>query len=511
MRFVKSVPGEFLHQVEDFHRQFTVNAVLFRPVFKDGTLLGHLLRLFLTHRTTQHIRATEGVAREHLGYLHHLFLIQDDAVGRLQYRFQAFMLPLNIRVGDLFAPVLTVDKVIHHPRLQWARTEQGHERNHIFEAVRLQTLNQVFHAAGFKLEDRSGLRALQHVEAFLVIKRDSGDIQRRLAVFLSTGVDHLQRPVDDGERTQPQEVELHETCIFHIVLIKLGDRMLPCFITIERRKIGNFGRRNNHATGMFTSVTCDTFQFTRHVDQRFNFFVGFVNFRQLRFRFKRFRQRHPRIGRNQLGDTIHKTVRMPQHAAYVANNRFCRHRTEGDDLRYRITPVHIRHVVDNLIAFFHTEIDVKVGHGNTFRVKETFEQQVKFQRVEVGNFQRIGHQRSRTGTSPRPYRHTVIFRPLDKLHYDEEVAWKAHLVDNLEFNIQTLVILRTFLFTDRFIRKKECQTLFQSLFRLRNKKIFGGHVPGRELGQKILAQTHRDVTTLGNFYRVFQRFRDVGK
>ncbi len=157
------------------------------------------------------------------------------------------MLPLHIRIGNLFAPVLTVDKVIYHPRLQRARTEQGHQRDHIFEAVWLQTLNQIFHAAGFKLEDGCRLGALQHVETFLVIKRDSRDIQRRLAVLLTAGVDHLQRPVDDGQRTQTKEVELHKPGVFNVVLVELGDRMLARFIAVQRREVGDFGRGNNHA------------------------------------------------------------------------------------------------------------------------------------------------------------------------------------------------------------------------------------------------------------------------
>ena len=168
--------------------------------------------------------------------------------------------------------------------------------------------------------------------------------------------------------------------------------MFALFIAIKRRKISNFGRCNNHPTGVLTGVTGDPFQFARHVDQRLNFFIRFVDFRQLRLGFKRFRQRHPRIGRDQFRDTIDKAVRMPQNAAYVADHRFRRHRTEGDNLRYRITTVHVCHVFDNLIAFLHTEVNVKVRHGDTFRVKETFEQQVKFQRIEVGDFQRVGHQ-----------------------------------------------------------------------------------------------------------------------
>ena len=362
MGFVKSVPGEFLHQVKDLNRQFTINAVFSRAFFESASLLGHLFRLFLTHCTTQHVRAAEGIAGKHLGNLHHLFLIQNDAVGWLKHRLQAFVLPLNVRIGNLFAPVLTVDKVIYHPRLQRARTEQGHQCDHIFEAVRLQTLNQVFHAAGFKLEDRGGLRALQHIKAFLIVERNGRDIQRRLAVTLTPGVDHLQRPVDDGKRTQAEEVELHQTGIFDVVLIELGNRVQTLLIAVQRRKVGNFGRCDNHATGVFTGVSGDTFQLTRHINQRANLFIRLVNFRQLRFSFKSFRQRHPGIGRHQLRDTVNEAVRVAQNAAYVADNRFRRHSTEGDDLRYRITAVHLRHVLDNLVTFLHAEVDVEVGH-----------------------------------------------------------------------------------------------------------------------------------------------------
>ena len=230
--FVKSVPGEFLHQVKDLNRQFTINAVFSRAFFESASLLGHLFRLFLTHCTTQHVRAAEGIAGKHLGNLHHLFLIQDDAVGWLQYRLQAFVLPLNVRIGNLFASVLTVDKVIYHPRLQRARTEQGHQCDHIFEAVRLQTFNQIFHAAGFKLEDGGSLRALQHVETFFVIQRDGSDVYWLKALLFPARVDHLQRPVDDRQRTQAKEVELHQPGVFYVVLIELGNRVLTRFIAV---------------------------------------------------------------------------------------------------------------------------------------------------------------------------------------------------------------------------------------------------------------------------------------
>ena len=64
----------------------------------------------------------------------------------------------------------------------------------------------------------------------------------------------LQRPVDDGQRTQTQEVELHQAGIFHIIFIELSYRELPMLIAIERRKIGDLRWRNDHAARMFTGV-----------------------------------------------------------------------------------------------------------------------------------------------------------------------------------------------------------------------------------------------------------------
>ena len=287
--------------------------------------------------------------------------------------------------------------------------------------------------------------------------------------------------------------------------------MQPLLIAVQRREIGDFGRRDNHAARVLTGVTRYAFQLTRHINQRFNFFVRFVDFRQLWFRFKGFRQRHARIRRHQLRDSVNKAVRVAQHAAHVANNRLRRHGTEGDDLRYRVAAIHIRHVLNHLVAFLHAEIDVEVGHRNTFRVEETFEQQVELQRVKVGDFQRIGYQRAGAGTSPRPYRHAVILGPLDKFHDDQEVAREPHLVDNLQFHIQTLVIFRATLSALFGIREQEFETLFQPLFRLHHQKIFGSHVAGRELRQEVFAKAHGDVAAFGDLNGVFQRFRDVSK
>ena len=112
------------------------------------------------------------------------------------------MLPSSVRIRDLLTPTLTVDKVIHHARLQWARAEQSHQCDHIFEAVRLQTTDQIFHTPRFELEHRSGFRFHQHVVTFFINQRNLRDIDQRLAFFLQAFVGHVHRPLQNGQCAQ---------------------------------------------------------------------------------------------------------------------------------------------------------------------------------------------------------------------------------------------------------------------------------------------------------------------
>src|SRR5437899_2735699 len=75
------------------------------------------------------------------------------------------------------------------------------------------------------------------------------------------------------------------------------------------------------------------------------------------------------------------------------------------------------------------EVDVEVGHRHALGVQETLEQQLVLQRVEIGDLQRIGHQRAGTGAATGADRAAVVLRPGDEVRHDQEVAGEAHLQD----------------------------------------------------------------------------------
>ena len=61
-----------------------------------------------------------------------------------------------MRIFNARTAVLTINKIVHHARLQRAGAEQRHQGDDFLEGVRLQALYQVLHAARFQLEQRRG-------------------------------------------------------------------------------------------------------------------------------------------------------------------------------------------------------------------------------------------------------------------------------------------------------------------------------------------------------------------
>ena len=155
VRLVETITGKLLHQVKNIGSGPGFNLVGERTLGKYGALLLHFLGFLLAHRAAQHVGSTERVTGQHLGNLHDLLLVENDTVGRSQYRLQG-----RVGILDAGTAVLAIDEIVDHARLQRARSKQRHQRNNILEAVGLQAPDQVFHAARFELKYRRGLVCL---------------------------------------------------------------------------------------------------------------------------------------------------------------------------------------------------------------------------------------------------------------------------------------------------------------------------------------------------------------
>ena len=104
----------------------------------------------------------------------------------------------------------------------------------------------------------------------------------------------------------------------------------------------------------------------------------------------------------------------------------------------RSRPYRCLHVADHLVAAVLAEIDVEVRHRDALGIEEALENEPEADRIEIGDGQRIGHQRAGARTAARPDRNALRFRPLDEIGDDQEVAGIFHLHDDAELEGEAL-------------------------------------------------------------------------
>ena len=506
VRLVETVAGELLHQVEDFIGLFGGEPVLGRTRPEQRAVLGHFFGLLLTHRTAQQVGAAERVTAHDLRHLHHLLLVDHDAVGLLEHRLDA-----RVGVLHLFAAVLTCAEA--GDQVHRARAIQRHEGDDVLKAVRLGVLQHALHAAAFQLEHGHRVGRLQDVERLLVRQRNMAAVPIRLGRIEHADV--ALGPVEDRERGQAQEVELDQANGFHIVLVVLADDagVFPA-LRVERAEVGQLARSDQHAASVHADVTRHAFDALRKFQQLLDFFFVGLALGQQRLFLLRFFERNElaRLERNQLGDPVNEVVAEIEHAANVAHRGLGGHGAEGGDLRDGVLAVLFFHVLDDAVTAVLAEVDVEVGHRHTFRIQETLEQQVVFERVQIGNTQRVRHQRAGARTPARPHWHAIVLRPVDEVRNDEEIAGEAHLDDGAGLELQAGVVLSALGFAHRLVGEKHFHALFQTFLGELNEVVVQRHAVGRrEQRQLGLAQFQLEVAALRDLHRIGQRGRDVGK
>ena len=96
--------------------------------------------------------------------------------------------------------------------------------------------------------------------------------------------------------------------------------------------------------------------------------------------------------------------------------------------------------MDHFVASGFTEVDVDIGHGDTFWVEETLEEQAVFDRIDVGDAGAKSDEGARSRPTSRADGDIVIFGPVDKVRDDQEIVGKAHFLDHLEFVFEAIEV-----------------------------------------------------------------------
>ena len=265
---------------------------------------------------------------------------------------------------------------------------------------------------------------------------------------------------------------------------------------------------------MHADVAAQALELPRQRQQFAGFFLGLFALLEPRLHFARHLQRDQLAGleRNQFRQFVGAAVVPFHHAADIANHGLGGHGAEGDDLRHRVVAVFAANVVDYPIAAVLAKIHVEVRHGYALRIQEALEQQAVAQRIEIGDAERVGHQRARTRTAPGTDRHAVGLGPVDEVGNDQEVTGKPHLHDGVDLELETLAIARHVLSARRRVRITREHAFFEAGDRPVVQEGFERHaVWCREQRQPRLAEFERKAAAARDLDRVFQRLRQVGK
>ena len=247
--------------------------------------------------------------------------------------------------------------------------------------------------------------------------------------------------LDDREGAQSQEVHFDQADALDLFALELHDVQIGVLGDSHRSEILQVVLPDDYAAGMHTGLPNRAFElfgvFERIADQLVRGFPFGGQFRRLLVAEVERRFSGLLVGRNLVGYQFGQPVALREgqllHAGHVADRQLGRHRTERHDLGHAFLPVLVHAVMQHVVAAVLVEIDIDIRQGDTLGIQETLEQQVVFQRIYVGNFQTVGHDRSGCRTTARSDRHAHFASRADIVPYDEEVTRESHPFDRTQF------------------------------------------------------------------------------
>ena len=212
MALVEAIVGEFQDQFEDGIGGGFLDAVGGGAGAEIGLLRHHFGVNLLAHGAAQQIGLTQTIAGQFPRQAHHLFLIDDDAIGfaqdRLHRRVQQFhLLAARLAQGKAW-------DVVHR-----ARAVESAQRDDIGEAIGAHLRERAAHAFRFKLEHAHRVAFSDQLVHGRIVHGQRGPFHLN-----ATGAQHGGSAVEHRERFQAEEVELHQTGLFRRLHLELCHR-----------------------------------------------------------------------------------------------------------------------------------------------------------------------------------------------------------------------------------------------------------------------------------------------
>ena len=171
----------------------------------------------------------------------------------------------------------------------------------------------------------------------------------------------------------------------------------------------------------------------RGVYNALNVFFGIVGFFQVGVCFERSIDGDAQLAADKFADAVTHGIGVVQNTCSIAHSVLRLQLAERDNARNMIFAVEFANMLDNVLTMLIVEVDVDIGHLNTFGVEEAFEHQAVLDRVEVSDTHSVRAKRSCCRTTTGTYADAIFTSPADILLNDKEVSGEALLNDDVGF------------------------------------------------------------------------------
>ena len=308
--------------------------------------------------------------------------------------------------------MLAVDEVVDH--VHRAGPVEGVQRDQVLQPIGSIADQNVLHAVRFKLEDARRLSVAEHLVSRLVVERQVLDNHR----FASMLLDQRQRVRNDGERRQTQEVHLQQAELFQAHHVVLRDDFV--FVrSVKRDKLLQGPGRNHDARRMNRSIARHTLQAQCNVEQLLYLRILLRQRSDVRLQLHRvFELDIQRLRRNEFAQLFDFAETNVHHPTDVFDRRPRPQRPKRDDLSNLLPPVFFSNVLDHVAAPARAEVDIDIRHRDALWIEKALKQQVVLQRIDIGDVHRVGNQRPRRRSTPRPHGNARFLRMTDEVPDD---------------------------------------------------------------------------------------------
>ncbi len=350
---------------------------------------------------------------------------------------------------DGLAAVLAVGVVVVGVHAHRAGAVQREHRDDVLEAGGLHAAQQIAHRSAVELEHPERVAAGEQFVGRRIVERQRLQHQVDSAV----GLDVLQRVADDRQVAQPEEVHLQQADGLARRVVPAGDDRAVLRPLPQRDRVDQRLGAHDHRAGVHAGVADQALQSAGGLVDGADVGVGVDQAADLGGLLVPLvggigdpRQRdvlgHDRR-RQRLGDAVgDREARLAVvHPRRILQRRLGLDGAEGDHLGDPVAAPLVGGVAHHLAAAAVVEVDVDVGHRRALGVEEPLEQQPVLDRVDVGDAQRVGDQRTggRTAAGADPDVHRP--RVVDQVGDDEEVRREALVADDLDLVAGPLGVL----------------------------------------------------------------------